>query len=34
MKIEIKRVTDWLRVVNAARFTQGKEPLGHEPRGV
>lgn len=31
MKIEIKRVTDWQRVVNAARFTQGKEPLGHEP---
>ena len=31
MKIEIKRVTDWQRVVDAARFTQGKEPLGHEP---
>lgn len=31
MKIEIKRVTDWQRVVNAARFTQGKEPIGHEP---
>ena len=27
MKIEIKRVTDWQRVVDAARFTQGKEPL-------
>ena len=31
MKIEIKRVTDWQRVVDAARFTQRKEPLGHEP---
>ena len=31
MKIEIRRVTDWQRVVDAARFTQGKEPLGHEP---
>ena len=31
MKIEIKRVTDWQRVVDAARFTQDKEPLGHEP---
>lgn len=31
MKIEITRVTDWQRVVDAARFTQGKEPLGHEP---
>ena len=31
MKIEITRVTDWQRVVNAARFTQGKKPLGHEP---
>ena len=31
MKIEIKRVTDWQRVVDAARFTQGKEQLGHEP---
>lgn len=31
MKIEIKRVTDWQHVVDAARFTQGKEPLGHEP---
>ena len=31
MKREIKRVTDWQRVVDAARFTQGKEPLGHEP---
>ncbi len=30
-KIKIKRVTDWQRVVDAARFTQGKEPLGHEP---
>ena len=31
MKIEITRVTDWQRVVDAARFTQGKKPLGHEP---
>ena len=31
IKVEIKRVTDWQRVVDAARFTQGKEPLGHEP---
>ena len=31
MKIEITRVTDWQRVVDAARFTQGKEPLRHEP---
>lgn len=31
MKIEITKVTDWERVVNAARFTQGKEALGREP---
>lgn len=31
MKIEITKVTDWERVVDAARFTQRKEPLGHEP---
>lgn len=31
MKIEITRVTDWQRVVDAARFTQGKKPLGREP---
>lgn len=31
MKIEIRRVTDWQRVVDAARFTHGKAPLGHEP---
>ena len=31
MKIEIKKVTDWQRVVDAAWFIQGKEPLGHEP---
>lgn len=30
-RVEITRVTDWQRVVDAARFTQGKEPLGHEP---
>lgn len=31
MEIELTRVTDWQRVVNAARFTQGKKPLGHDP---
>lgn len=31
MKIEITKVTDWERVVDAARFTQQKEPLGKEP---
>lgn len=31
MKIEITRVTDWQRVVDAARFTQGKKSLGREP---
>ena len=31
MKIEITKVTDWERVVDAARFTQRKEPLGKEP---
>lgn len=31
MKIEITRVTDWKRVVDAARFTQGKKSLGREP---
>lgn len=31
MKIEIKRVTDWQRVVDAARFTQRKPSLGHNP---
>ena len=30
MKIEITRVTDWQRVVDAARFTQGKKSLGHD----
>ncbi len=32
--IKITRVTDWVRVVNAARFTQRKEPLTHEPSAV
>ena len=27
MKIEITKVTDWERVVDAARFTQRKEQL-------
>lgn len=31
MKIEITKVTDWERVVDAARFTQRKEPLDKEP---
>ena len=31
MKIEITRVTDWQRVVDAARFTQGNKSLGREP---
>lgn len=31
MKIEITKVTDWERVVDAARFTQRKESLGKEP---
>lgn len=31
MKIEITKVTDWQRVVDAARFTQSKKSLGHEP---
>ena len=31
MKIEITRVTGWQRVVDSARFTQGKKSLGREP---
>ena len=31
MKIEIERITTWRRVVNAARLTQGREPVMHEP---
>ena len=31
MKIEIQRVTSWTDVLNAARFTQRKEPLEKEP---
>lgn len=31
MNIEIKKITDWQRVVDAARFTQGKLPLCKEP---
>lgn len=31
VKIEVKKLTDWGRVVDAARFTQRKEELGHEP---
>lgn len=31
MKIEITKVTTWNRVLNAARFTVGKEPIDKEP---
>lgn len=31
MRIEITRVTSWTDVLNAARFTQRKEPLDKEP---
>ena len=31
MKVEITRVTSWKDVLNAARFTQRKEPLDKEP---
>ena len=31
MKIEIQRVTSWTDVLNAARFTQRKQPLDKEP---
>lgn len=31
MKIEIEEVTNWRRVVNAARLTQGKKPIEQEP---
>ena len=31
MKVEIQRVTSWTDVLNAARFTQRKEPLEKEP---
>lgn len=31
MKIEITKVTSWKDVLNAARFTQRKEPLDKEP---
>lgn len=31
MKIEIQRVTSWKDVLNAARFTQRKQPLDKEP---
>ena len=31
VKVEVTRVTNWERVVDAARFTQRKEGLGHEP---
>ena len=31
MKIEITKVTSWTNVLNAARFTQRKEPLDKEP---
>ena len=31
MRIEITRVTSWTDVLNAARFTQRKEPMSGEP---
>lgn len=31
MKIEIQRITSWTDVLNAARFTQRKEPRSGEP---
>lgn len=31
MKVEVTRVTSWKEVLNAARFTQRKEPLDKEP---
>lgn len=31
MEVKVKKITDWERVVNAARFTAHKEELGHEP---
>ena len=31
MEIKITRVTSWKDVLNAARFTQRKEPLDKEP---
>lgn len=31
MKVEIKRLTSWTEVLNAARFTQRKEALDKEP---
>ena len=31
MKIEITKVTSWKDILNAARFTQRKEPLDKEP---
>ena len=31
MKVEITRVTSWKDVLNAARFTQRKEPIDKEP---
>lgn len=31
MKIEVTKVTSWKDVLNAARFTQRKEPLDKEP---
>lgn len=31
MKIKVERITSWLNVVNAARFTQYMPPIDHEP---
>ena len=34
MKIVVTKVTSWTNVLNAARFTQRKEPLDREPSAV
>lgn len=31
MKVRVEQVTPWLRALNAARWTMGKEPLSKEP---
>ena len=31
MRVEVTRLTSWNDVLNAARFTQRKEPLDKEP---
>lgn len=31
MRVEVRRMTPWSEVLDAARFTQRKEPIGKEP---